>query len=106
MCRVRSVVHMQQAVTVLCTSRYVRSVSNTRILIDLHLSRVTHLHDAWGLSHVCGVGVCTGPRGGILKSPVISRKEFSLVFAGFRWHCNTIRVGPCVRDAECKEHRV
>jgi len=36
----------------------VRSVSNnTRILIDLHLPRLTHLHDARRLSHVRGVSV-------------------------------------------------
>ena len=56
----------------------VRSVSNTRIFIDLHLSRLMHLHDARRLSHVRGVSVWTCPRGAILKSPAISRKEYSL----------------------------
>jgi len=56
-------------------SELVRSVSNTRIFIDLHLSRQTHLHDARRLSHVRGVSVWKCPRGAILKSPAISRKE-------------------------------
>jgi len=35
----------------------VRSVSNTRIFIDLHLPRLTHLHDDRRLSHVRDVSV-------------------------------------------------
>jgi len=35
----------------------VRSISNTRIFIDLHLPRLRHLHDARRLSHVRGVSV-------------------------------------------------
>ena len=58
----------------------VRSVSNTRIFIDLHLPRLTHLHDARRLTHVRGVSVWTCPRGAILKSSAISREEFSLSF--------------------------
>jgi len=45
----------------------VRSVSDTRIFIDLHLPRLTHLHDAWRLSHVCCVSVRTRPSRAILK---------------------------------------
>ena len=35
--------------------------------MDLHLPRLTHLHDARRLSHVRGVSVWTCPRGAILK---------------------------------------
>jgi len=52
----------------------VRWVSNTRIFIDLHLPRLTHLHDARRLSHVRGVSVWILSRGAILKSPAINRK--------------------------------
>jgi len=46
----------------------VRSASDTRIFIDLHLPRPTHLHDAQRLSCVRCVSVWTRPRGAILKS--------------------------------------
>ena len=39
------------------------SVCNTRIFIDLHLPRLTHLHDARRLSHVRCVSVWTCPCG-------------------------------------------
>ena len=46
----------------------VRSVSDTRIFIDLHLPRLTHLHDARRLSCVRCVSVWMRLRGSILKS--------------------------------------
>ena len=60
---------------------FVRSVSNTHIFIDLHLPRLRHLHDARRLSHVRGVSVRTCPHAAILKSPAISRNEYSLVMS-------------------------
>jgi len=46
----------------------VHSVCDTHIFIDLHLPRLTHLHDAMRLSHVRCVSVWMRPRSFILKS--------------------------------------
>jgi len=79
----------------------VRSVSKPRIFIDLYLPRLTHLHDTLLLSlQACSLGA-------ILKSPEITRKEFSLVMILplMRSHCYlvaTLKSQPVVMVASCK----
>jgi len=60
--------------------------SNTRIFIDVHLPRLTHLHDARHFSHVCCISVWTCPNRAHSRKLTISRKGFSLVAVC----CNTL----------------